>query len=227
MFYNTTGGPSWATDDGSLGNLSAVGDYFFTSTSTSGEQTFTMTLGGLTPGNTVALDLWFSRNGTFAYGSGYFDYSTDGGANWTGFAVLNKDGTACTANGWDTNDTVSAVLPGRRGRQRQRSVHARRRHRPDRQHAVVPDHRFLRPERPYLVRHRAPSVWRSSPSRRRFRCWPSAGWRPCCVAVRCTEAHPTPRRPAPLQRRQGRVPLRERKATDEPLPLALYWPSCS
>ncbi len=106
-FNNATGGPSWATTDGSLSNTSAVADYFYTSTTS--QTSFTVTFGSLTPGDTANLDLWMSRQ-NHSQGIGYYSYSLDGGTTFSGFNVLEKDGSAATTNGWDTNNTKDQVF---------------------------------------------------------------------------------------------------------------------
>lgn len=94
--------PTWVAAGGANG---AAGDNFFTNNSTTTAASYTLTFGGLTAGDIVSIDLLASRNSGSALG--FFDYSLDGGTNWTGFRVLNADGTAATTNGWDTNTTKS------------------------------------------------------------------------------------------------------------------------
>ncbi len=106
-FNNATGGPAWVTTDGSLANTGAAADYFFTDNGS--VASFTITYGNLNEGDTVNLDLWASRADTTS-GIGYYSYSLDG-TNWFGFDVLNKDGSASSANGrdsiaWNTTDTL-------------------------------------------------------------------------------------------------------------------------
>lgn len=106
-FNNASGGPSWVTTDGSLNNTAAAADYFFTSINA--DTDFTVTLGNLNEGDTVNLDLWMSR--VSSSGSlGFYEYSLDGGSTWSGFNVLNKDGTPATARSWDTNTTQSQTF---------------------------------------------------------------------------------------------------------------------
>ena len=100
--YNNTSPdsqPSWAT---SSTDNNASGDYFFTSTS-SGAQSFTLTIDGLTSGHTFSLDLLASRYSENA--NGFYEYSLDDGSNWSGFDVLNSDGTDANTGGWDTFNT--------------------------------------------------------------------------------------------------------------------------
>ncbi|WP_050028558.1 PEP-CTERM sorting domain-containing protein [Verrucomicrobium sp. BvORR034] len=94
--------PSWVVSAGANG---AAGDNFFTNNSTTTAASYTLTFGGLTAGDIVSIDLLASRNSGSALG--FFDYSLDGGSTWTGFRVLNADGTIATTNGWDTNTTKS------------------------------------------------------------------------------------------------------------------------
>lgn len=93
--------PSWVTTTTEAG---AAADNFFTSNSGAVAHTFTLTFGDLTPGHTFSLDLLASRNSGSALG--FFEYSLDGGTTWTGFTVLNADGTPATTDGWDTATTV-------------------------------------------------------------------------------------------------------------------------
>lgn len=94
--------PSWVVAAGANG---AAGDNFFTNNSTTTAASYTLRFGGLTAGDIVSIDLLASRNSGSALG--FFDYSLDGGSTWTGFRVLNADGTIATTNGWDTNTTKS------------------------------------------------------------------------------------------------------------------------
>ncbi|MDF3128544.1 PEP-CTERM sorting domain-containing protein [Kiritimatiellaeota bacterium B1221] len=116
VFDSSEVGPSWVTtDEGSGTQIGAAGDYFFTSTS-SGVQSFTLTFTGLTSGDTVSIDLWFSRDS--ANGNGIYTYSLDDGDTWQGFNVLEKDGTASTAEAatgvnWNTTDTSAHAFRGR------------------------------------------------------------------------------------------------------------------
>jgi hypothetical protein len=107
VFGNTTGGPSWLTNNGTLGNTGAAGDYFYTSTNSTVDS-FTMTVGGLTAGSAVTLDLWMSRS-SGAGGDGFFDYSMDGGGSWTGFKVAEKSGVLSTDAYWSGNTTASTT----------------------------------------------------------------------------------------------------------------------
>lgn len=102
VFNNASGGPSWVTTDGSLANTGAAGDYFFTSTNTNNES-FTMIFSGLTPGEAANLDVWTSR--VTATSEGFYEYSLDGGSSWSGFTVLEKDGSASTGDGWTGMNT--------------------------------------------------------------------------------------------------------------------------
>ncbi len=111
-FNNATGGPSWVTTDGSLGNTGAAADYFWTGGFVANTNTFTLTLGNLAPSSNASLDLWFSRVGDST--NGKFEYSLDGGTSWLGFTVVERDGTPSTADGWDLNDTQSANFGGER-----------------------------------------------------------------------------------------------------------------
>ena len=79
--------PAWATS--STDNRSS-GDYFFTSTGAD-FASYTVNFGGLTPGTSVSIDVLASRNDGLV--KGFYDYSLDGGATFTGFTVLNSDGT--------------------------------------------------------------------------------------------------------------------------------------
>ncbi|WP_309387445.1 PEP-CTERM sorting domain-containing protein [Cerasicoccus frondis] len=106
-FNNATGGPSWVTTDGSLANTAAAADYFFTSTNV--DTDFTITFGNLTPGDTVDIDLWMSRNSTSG-SYGFYEYSLDGGVSWFGLNVLEKDGTATSAAYWVGNTTQDVVF---------------------------------------------------------------------------------------------------------------------
>ena len=109
VFNNPTGGPSWVTTDGSLGDTGAAADGFFTAVN--GINSMELTFSGLNAGSVVSLDLWASRDASNpSTVTGYYSYSLDGGTTWQGFNVLEKDGTASTANGWDTNDTLSQVF---------------------------------------------------------------------------------------------------------------------
>jgi hypothetical protein len=103
---NPNGGPSWVTTDGSLANTAAAADYFFTDNGSNTD--FTVIFGNLTPGYSVDLNLWMSRNGA-STATGYYSYSLDGGTSFTGFNVLEKDGTPSTANNWDTNTTLTQL----------------------------------------------------------------------------------------------------------------------
>lgn len=96
-------GPSWVY---TTGNTGAAGDYFFTSTLT-GSQIFTVTL-NLHEGDVAALDLFASRNSGVAHGR--YSYSTDGGSSWTGFNVLQEDGSPETLAGWDTLTTLDQAF---------------------------------------------------------------------------------------------------------------------
>lgn len=97
--------PSWVAAGGANG---AAGDNFFTNNSTTTAASYTLTFGGLTAGDVVSIDLLASRNSGSALG--FFDYSLDGGSTWTGFRVLNADGSVAMTNGWDTNNTQSQVF---------------------------------------------------------------------------------------------------------------------
>ncbi len=109
---NPTGGASWVTMDGALANTAAAADYFWTGGFTADTNTFSLTLGSLVPGSTASLDLWFSRVADST--NGKFEYSLDGGGSWSGFTVLERDGTPSTADGWDLADTQTANFAGER-----------------------------------------------------------------------------------------------------------------
>ncbi len=97
--FNATGGPSWVTTDGSLANTGAAADGFFTGSN------FTLTLGNLTAGQNVSLNLFASRDS--ASSVGYYEYSLNGGDTWLGFNVFEKNGAAATTDGWNSNTTAS------------------------------------------------------------------------------------------------------------------------
>ena len=97
--------PAWAT---SSTDNTASGDYFFTSTSTAADS-FTLTITGLTAGDTLSLDLLASRNDTAMPGALY-EYSLNGGASWLGFSVLNSDGSLALTDGWDTFNTQTKAF---------------------------------------------------------------------------------------------------------------------
>lgn len=80
----------------------ASGDYFHTNTN-GAANTLTLTIAGLTMGNTFSLDMLASRVDNNA--SGIYEYSLNGGTSWSGFTVLNSDGTVATTDGWNTNNT--------------------------------------------------------------------------------------------------------------------------
>lgn len=121
VFNNATGGPSWVTTDGSLTNTGAAGDYFFTSTSVNHES-FTITFGGLSPNQIAYVDMWHSR--VTATSEGLYEYSLDGGATWSGFTVLEKDGSASTGDGWVGNTTKTKGFQGiRDGNNNARYMH--------------------------------------------------------------------------------------------------------
>ncbi|HBR93325.1 MAG TPA: hypothetical protein DEA90_04085 [Opitutae bacterium] len=106
-FDNTDGGPAWVTTDGSFGNTAAAADYFFTDNGSDAD--FTVTFGNLAVGEEVNLDLWMSRVGsTSSYG--HYTYSLDGGVNWNGFTVLEKDGSASTDTRWLASDTQATTF---------------------------------------------------------------------------------------------------------------------
>lgn len=109
-FNNATGGPSWVTDDGALGNTGAAADYFYTSLTT-GSQSFTMTFSGLASGSVVSLDLFFSRADANS-GNGFYSYSLDGGATWLGLNVLEKNGSLSTDARWASSNTLAAMFRG-------------------------------------------------------------------------------------------------------------------
>ncbi len=116
VFDSSKVGPSWVTtDEGSGTKIGAAGDYFFTSTSL-GAQSFTLTFSGLNSGDTVSVDLWFSRDSD--NGNGLYTYSLDNGSSWQGFNVLEKDGLASTAEAttgvdWNTTDTSAHAFRGK------------------------------------------------------------------------------------------------------------------
>ncbi len=92
-------GPAWLS-------TGAADDFFWTGNDAGNVQTFTVTFGGLTAGNTVSLDLFASRNSANILDA-KFEYSIDGGSTWAGFNVLENTGSASSTAGWDTNDTQS------------------------------------------------------------------------------------------------------------------------
>lgn len=93
--------PAWAT---SSTDNAASGDYFFTDVKTqTGDDSFILTIDGLTMGRTFSLDLLASRNEGNAVG--FYEYSLNDGTTWNGLAVLNSNGTLATTDGWDTNNT--------------------------------------------------------------------------------------------------------------------------
>lgn len=97
--------PAWVAAGGANG---AAGDNFYTNNSTATAASYTLTVGGLTAGDKVTIDLLASRNSGSALG--FFDYSLDGGTTWSGFTVLNGDGTTATTAGWDTHNTASQAF---------------------------------------------------------------------------------------------------------------------
>lgn len=106
VFNNTSPDslPSWATSSTDNG---ASGDYFYTNTSATADS-FTLTIANLTPGNTFSLDLLASRQDANA--SGLYEYSLNGGTTWSGFTVLNSNGTLATTDGWNTNNTQTQAF---------------------------------------------------------------------------------------------------------------------
>jgi hypothetical protein len=108
VFNNTSpdSRPDWAT---SAANNGASGDYFFTVNSGTIQHAYTVVYGGLTAGSVINFDLLASRNDAAA--KGFYDYSLDGGSTWTGFRVLNSDGTPA-AGTWAGADTKSTAFFG-------------------------------------------------------------------------------------------------------------------
>jgi len=95
--------PSWVS--------AAAGDDFFwtDNNGTGGGESFTLTFDGMAVGSTVSLDVYASRDSTASV-FGTYEYSLDGGNSWFGFDVLKNDGSAETADGWDSNDTQSQTF---------------------------------------------------------------------------------------------------------------------
>lgn len=96
--------PSWVT---SSTDNRASGDYFFTAVSATAD-TFTLTIANLTPGSTFSLDLLASRNDANLPG-GLYEYSLGGGV-WTGFTVLNSDGSLATTADWNQFNTQTQAF---------------------------------------------------------------------------------------------------------------------
>jgi hypothetical protein len=100
--YNSGTAPAWVP--------SAAGDdFFWTGSDVDDELSFTVTFGGLIAGEGVSLDVFASRSSTSEI-LGYYEYSLDGGSSWSGFAVLENDGSAATTDGWDGSDTQSQMF---------------------------------------------------------------------------------------------------------------------
>ncbi|WP_411825600.1 PEP-CTERM sorting domain-containing protein [Luteolibacter sp. AS25] len=103
---NSGRNPVWA---GAVGLNGATGDNFYTNNSpNSVAHTFTLSFGGLEAGSYLSLDLLASRDSTLA--RGYFDYSLDNGTTWSGFTVVEYDGTPTTLGGWDTKNTATQIF---------------------------------------------------------------------------------------------------------------------
>jgi hypothetical protein len=100
--YNASTAPTWVPS-------TAGDDFFWTGNDTANELSFTVTFGGLTAGDDVSLDVFASRRSSLAL-LGYYEYSLDGGSSWSGFGVLENDGTAATTDGWDSNGTQSQLF---------------------------------------------------------------------------------------------------------------------
>ena len=95
--------PAWVY---ATGNDDAAADNFFTSNAANtNPDSYTLIFGGFTLGDKVTIDLLASRNSGSA--NGFFDYSLDGGTSWTGFTVLNPNGTLAATDGWNTNTTAT------------------------------------------------------------------------------------------------------------------------
>lgn len=97
--------PAWVAAGG---NNQAAGDNFFTNNTLAGAQSYTLVFNNLPTGGTVSIDVLAARDSGSALG--FFEYSTDGGASWAGFRVMNSDDTVATTNGWDTNSTQSQAF---------------------------------------------------------------------------------------------------------------------
>jgi hypothetical protein len=110
-FNNTSGGPSWVTNDGTLNLTDAAADYFFTSTLVAGAS-MVASFANLPVGATLSIDVFMSRANQNS--NGLFDYSLDNGNSWTGFTVLNKDGSPATGNSWGSNTTLTQDFQGQR-----------------------------------------------------------------------------------------------------------------
>ncbi|MDQ8208894.1 PEP-CTERM sorting domain-containing protein [Coraliomargarita sp. SDUM461003] len=88
----------------------AADDFFWTGNDTgNNELSFTTSFGGLTTGNTLSLDLFAARESSLVLEANY-EYSLDGGSTWSGFTVLESDGSAATTDGWNSNDTQSQLF---------------------------------------------------------------------------------------------------------------------
>jgi hypothetical protein len=98
--------PAWVT---SVDNNGASGDYFFTNVSNDVViDSFTLTIGGLTAGDTFSLDLLATRNEENTPG-GLYEYSLNG-VDWFGFRVLNSDGSIAMTDDWDTFNTQTQAF---------------------------------------------------------------------------------------------------------------------
>jgi hypothetical protein len=99
--------PAWV---GSSTATAASSDYFWTDNKEADADSpasFTLQFAGFDEGDQVSLDLWASRNAVNAEGNYEYSYN---GIDWFGFNVLQQDGSAETAAGWDTNTTQSQVF---------------------------------------------------------------------------------------------------------------------
>jgi hypothetical protein len=84
--------PAWAT---STTQNNASGDLFYTSNGSDGNiHQGILTFSNLPVGYTFTLDVLASRNTGAA--DGFYDFSLNGGGSYTGFTVLNGDGTVLT-----------------------------------------------------------------------------------------------------------------------------------
>ncbi|MDF3129321.1 PEP-CTERM sorting domain-containing protein [Kiritimatiellaeota bacterium B1221] len=95
-------GPAWIETDAGTDN--AADDFFWTNNDDAVDTSFTISFAGLTPGDTVSIDLFASRQSSLNL-TAYYEYSLDSGSSWEGFSVLENTGVAASTNGWDTNNT--------------------------------------------------------------------------------------------------------------------------
>ncbi len=108
--YNDNG-PDWVETDAGVGDDNAADDFFWTGNQTGATDptSFTISFSGLTPGDTVSLDLFASRSSSNDLRA-YYVYSLDGGISTGGFSVLDNTGAAVTEDGWDTNTTKTQLF---------------------------------------------------------------------------------------------------------------------